>query len=78
MQRPILKIFLKDLLLFRVLAAEILAHWQQQHGGGKKLKNDQVDDDMFVQMERLIRMASAILARNPAPRKDTRVFCHYF
>jgi hypothetical protein len=44
----------------------------------KKLKHDKVDDDMFVQMERLIRMASAILARNPAPRKDTRIFYHYF
>jgi hypothetical protein len=29
-----------------------------------------VDDDMFVQMERLLHMAAAILARNPTPRKS--------
>jgi hypothetical protein len=77
MQRPVFKDFFKRptantrLLEFvgRNFGPLATATWWRE-----KLKHDQVDDDMFVQMERLIRMASAILARNPAPRKDTRVF----
>ena len=34
-----------------------------------RVNTTKVDDDMFVQMERLLHMAAAMLERNPAPRQ---------